>query len=568
MKNRRSAKKEGYDELVSDEFPRALERFNRLGYANCSDRSGEDDGYTSQESGGASRCSKSFAIGSSASQGDQKENGGEKDRIAPRSGLQFKVGPPFMSTKIETDLFNSSDTSIIPKIKSRIDRGFELNPQGEWIGYKRNYFTLVTAFGFSNLTREQTIHDRFHILDGSGNRININFFALRIISRCCEDNATVSLVQHTAKRDKGPQISPPIYPALPGSLPSHDIIKKTANIRNNEKIENLNRMFFLDVSEDDFPGSMLDTYPPGPISIAARYERIQFSTAINCRKYSTVNRHFVLGVQLLGFIEDDQSVVLAHSSTPPLIVRGRSPSNYQVDSKRKEAKAKVDYEYLSMFKSKSGEYSEPRVDKSEMEPPMGISHSYRRGDSGLKQYYYDSEDENISDINFPISSSILPPIEDYLNTLKGNYSLQVLPSRSKSKYTNNLSLDENEDLNYSLGNHVPRDLNFLENDEITKEYLEEPKLTTIDSNRKRTKHNDKHVSKKASSTKRKPFNEYYIDDAFKSDFPIKEEFEDEYEKQKEGKGEGEEEEDDDDDEDEECLRFQRELEECKYKYVN
>lgn len=563
MKNRRSAKKEGYDELASNEFPRALERFNKLGYADYSDRSDEDDGYTSQESGGASRCSKSFALGSSASQSDQKENGGEKDRIAPRSGLQFKVGPPFMGTKIETELFNSSDVSIIPKIKSRIDRGFELNPHGEWIGYKRNYFTLVTAFGFSNLTREQTIHERFHILDGSGNRININFFALRIISKCCEDNATVSLVQHTAKRDKGPQILPPIYPALPGSLPSHDIIKRTANIRNNEKIENLNRMFFLEVSEDDFPGSMLDSYPPGPISIAARYERIQFSTAINCRKYSTVNRHFVLGVQLLGFIDDDQSVVLAHSSTPPLIVRGRSPSNYQVDLKRKEVKTKEDYEYLHMFKSKPVEYNEPRINKSELATPMAISHSYMKEETGLKQYYYDSEDENISDMNFPISSSILPPIEDYLNTLKGNYSLQVLPSRSKLKFANNLSLDENDDLNYSLGNHIPRDLNFLENDKITKEYLEEPKLATIDLNRKRTKNNHKHVSKKASNKKRKSFNEYYIDDAFKLDYPIKEGFENEYEEQKGGDVE-----DEDDDEDEEYLRFQQELEECKYKYVN
>ncbi|CAK7891599.1 meiosis-specific transcription factor Ndt80p [[Candida] anglica] len=256
----------------------------------------------------------------------------KKDKIAPRSSLQFKVGPSFEKVLIDTPLYSrSSGATITPVINSRVDRGFDLI-DGEWIGYKRNYFTLVTAFEFKYHSRKQVLNDSFFVMDSDG-RLEIKFFALRIVSKCVEDGIMVNLIQHTAKRDKGPQISPPVYPSVPGTLPTHFTIKSAANIRNDAKIAHLNKLFFLSSDEamHASPNKLLSTYPIGPISIAARYERIQFSTSINCRKYSTVNRHFILTVQLLGFFDDDKSVILAHSSTPELVIRGRSPSNYQLE---------------------------------------------------------------------------------------------------------------------------------------------------------------------------------------------------------------------------------------------
>ena len=278
------------------------------------------------------------------SDGHMDPSNSELERIAPRSGSQFKIGPSFLPTEIENPLYCFKDCNeMVPKISSRVDRGFQRNSDHEWIGYKRNYFTLVTAFEFENATREEFIRESYFVVDRDGNPNDVRFLALRLISKCCEDNTMVTLVQHTAKRDKGPQTEPQVYPAIPGSLPAHETIKDAANIRNCNKIVNYNKLFYLakESMDDEFDleddnSSILHTYPDDVVSIAARYERIQFSSSINCRKYSMVNRHFVLGVQLLAMLNDGTSLVIAHSYTPPLIVRGRSPSNYLFETSRKE----------------------------------------------------------------------------------------------------------------------------------------------------------------------------------------------------------------------------------------
>lgn len=91
-------------------------------------------------------------------------------------------------------------------------------------------------------------------------------------------------------------------------------------------------MFYLDNAtlQKCMDTSILSTYPEGRIATVARYERIQFSTSINYRKSSMVNRHFILKVELLGLLDDGKYAVLASTETQPLVVRGRSPSNYQM----------------------------------------------------------------------------------------------------------------------------------------------------------------------------------------------------------------------------------------------
>lgn len=259
----------------------------------------------------------------------------KKRKVAPRSGLQFKVGPSFENTRFYRPIYiTSTNEDVFPYINARIDRGFE-NCNGEWIGYKRNYFTLVSCFEFEDRDPSIFFTEKFHIVNDYGEKENISCFALRLVSRCVEDDSPVNLIQHTAKRDRGPQYLPPVYPAISGYLPSHSIIKQASNIRNGDKIDQFNKLFFLDTSntpkiEED---SILNTYPEGRIATVARYERIQFSASINYRKPTMVNRHFTLKVELLGLLDDGKYAVLASTETQPLIVRGRSPSNYQM-SKR------------------------------------------------------------------------------------------------------------------------------------------------------------------------------------------------------------------------------------------
>lgn len=254
-------------------------------------------------------------------------------KTAPRSGNQFKVGPSFQATvQILPIHIVSTNEIILPIINARIDRGFDLI-NNEWIGYKRNYFTLVSAFEFEGHDDDIVSREKFYTVDKeSGSIIEILSFGIKLESRCCEDNSIVDLIQHTAKRDRGPQYSPPEYFAIPGELPSHEVIKKSANIRNESKVTSYNRLFFLDFSEfgELKIDCVLKTYPVDePAATVSRYERIQFSSAVNYRKPILTHRSFSLNVILFANIKEGKRINLAYSKTPALIIRGRSPSNYR-----------------------------------------------------------------------------------------------------------------------------------------------------------------------------------------------------------------------------------------------
>lgn len=257
-------------------------------------------------------------------------------RLAPRSSNQFRIGPPFCATINKIPIYNSKNAVVTPKICARLDRGFNLI-EGEWIGYKRNYFTLVASFFFVDCPLNIAATDNFFYYDSQNCKHHLTAFKIMLTSICPEDNASaVTLVQHTAKRDRGPQNAPPVYYAVPGQLPPHLTMKLVANIRNGEKIDRCNRLFYL-LQEEVLhivlahPTAILAKYPRDrSISLVSRYERIQFSSAGcgNRKSASTNNKHYILVIQLLGEDTTGHDVVLAYSESPPLVVRGRSPSNY------------------------------------------------------------------------------------------------------------------------------------------------------------------------------------------------------------------------------------------------
>ncbi|EDK37998.2 hypothetical protein PGUG_02096 [Meyerozyma guilliermondii ATCC 6260] len=271
-------------------------------------------------------------------------------KVAPRSSDLFKVGPQFSETRHHQDIYcKSNDMDVNPILGARIDRGFEMGETGTWIGYKRNYFTLVSSFTFENFDFERFLHNKFYTYEKSSrssvgeNKVEISYFAIRLVAKCSDDDVSISLIQHTPKRDKGPQFPPPIYPAVPGNLPDHSTVRASCNKRNNGKIENMNKIFYFDRAEYYHnanlnalkDNSVLKNYPSDSIARVARFERIQFSSSIRIKSTSVNSRYFTLHVELLGIIEDEDSqiqpILLSSIETPPLIVRGRSPSNYHKD---------------------------------------------------------------------------------------------------------------------------------------------------------------------------------------------------------------------------------------------
>lgn len=275
-------------------------------------------------------------------------------KIAPRSTLQFKVGPSFSPLREFNQIISdSTGAKIAVSLAPRIDRGFDYI-NDKWIGYKRNYFTLVTAFDIPGLPLNEVLRGSFKItISNSMLTHKVKYFAVRLMARCAEDKTDINLVQHTAKRDKGPQMTPPIHALIPSTLPNHQTIREASNVRNLSKMKKYDSSFFLhreQVCDNYQPGSLIHSYPEDCIKKVARYERVQFASSINLKKPSQMNKHFKLYVVLgcvvngdhvnrspdcpyRGFdcLVEDRSctfIPIAETGTPPLVIRGRSPSNY------------------------------------------------------------------------------------------------------------------------------------------------------------------------------------------------------------------------------------------------
>lgn len=262
--------------------------------------------------------------------------GANRDRLAPRSAFQFKLGPPFSETTVLCAIATLKGVPVVPAISARVDRGFDFH-HGQWIGYKRNYFALVASFSFANLPLQICAGESFYLTVPHGATVPLTSFRIRLSDINLSDpDAGPSLVQHTSKRDRGPQFDPPTYTAVPGELPLHDFMKLISNIRKNSRVEECYNLFFLNPREKALlqsnPSSIISTYPPhDEIAKVAKYERIQFLGAKNkgkCSSMSKLNSLFRLVVELLATADDANTYVLAYAQSPPLVIRGRSPANY------------------------------------------------------------------------------------------------------------------------------------------------------------------------------------------------------------------------------------------------
>ncbi|EMG48721.1 hypothetical protein G210_0659, partial [Candida maltosa Xu316] len=256
-------------------------------------------------------------------------------KIAPRSGLQFKIGPPFGLTNQIASLFiTETNRKVTPILSSRIDRGFE-NIDDEWIGYKRNYFSIVSSFSFDEFDESSSSVFQKHgfSIETVGEVHRVERFVIRLVSKSMEDDVDVVLVQHTAKRDRGPIFEPPIIPVIPGTIPDHELIRDGANIKKVSRIREFERLFCQ--NRDSLPTlnkfSILRNYNDSDsYTKVVKYERIQFASSFNAKKQAVnEKKRFILQIQLLAKLKDDKTyAIIATSNTPPLLIRSRSPGSY------------------------------------------------------------------------------------------------------------------------------------------------------------------------------------------------------------------------------------------------
>ncbi|KAK3082275.1 hypothetical protein LTS18_007831 [Coniosporium uncinatum] len=128
--------------------------------------------------------------------------------------------PPFDTQVNLCDLVCEGQV-ITPQIESKIEKGFFLSADGCWTCYRRNYFSVQCSF---TLSPHHVTQNRPLYIIHDNQRVQVQAMSMTL-SAAVDGQAgkSIDLVQHTPKRDKGPQLqvrNEKVYPTLPGR-PAH-----------------------------------------------------------------------------------------------------------------------------------------------------------------------------------------------------------------------------------------------------------------------------------------------------------------------------------------------------------
>jgi hypothetical protein len=177
------------------------------------------------------------------------------------------------------------------RLHTKVDRGFFL-ADNDWTCYRRNYFQVSGSFSLEGVGMLYEGQD-FPCLakDHNGQLEEIHCFMLGVSARLSDCDKAIQLIQHTPKRDKGPQTTP--VPKL---------------IR---------------------PGGNIGFSAVGSSQSIVTFERLQFKTATaNNGKRRAAQQYYVIVVELLAKLRNGHMVTVASARSSNLVVRGRSPGHY------------------------------------------------------------------------------------------------------------------------------------------------------------------------------------------------------------------------------------------------
>lgn len=256
---------------------------------------------------------------------------------------------PFENPETFLDLVSQEGIPFRPEITCKIEKGFFYSNERSWTCYRRNYFSVSCSYSFDPQVNGAAIYVKKK--DSRGDPQDLKQIqALSLSLSASIDGAngkTIELVQHTPKRDKGPQLKVsytklcpnqkgPLQPTsnsmghYSGSNYSYHQQGSTSSncpILPLQATENQSK----DTKEAILAGI---SFPP-PTSSTHTFERIQFKNATaNNGKRRAQQQYYHLIVELYADVRTSTSapeewVKIAHRVSHQVVVRGRSPSHYQ-----------------------------------------------------------------------------------------------------------------------------------------------------------------------------------------------------------------------------------------------
>jgi meiosis-specific transcription factor NDT80 len=243
---------------------------------------------------------------------------------------QSSETPPFNAQETYGTI-TCEGTTIVPTLDAKVEKGFFFSADRIWTCYRRNYFAVNVSYGLSPWVS----NSRLYLDQGNGKQPEqIQSMAVSLAA-AVDGSAgkTIELIQHTPKRDKGPQLSMKkelLAPTPPGKNHEHggyglNNFHQSSNVPGRQ----------LPLQNESDSSQQYSPTSHGSSTYQHGFERIQFKSATaNNGKRRAQQQYYHLIVELWANIQTTQDsepkwVKVAARSSHPVVVRGRSPSHYQ-----------------------------------------------------------------------------------------------------------------------------------------------------------------------------------------------------------------------------------------------
>jgi meiosis-specific transcription factor NDT80 len=266
--------------------------------------------------------------------------------------------PPFEPQEDLLEIRTDDGSTVVrPEIQAKITKGFFMSQDNCWTCYRRNYFSIQCSYSLDPHASNKSLYVlRLNKKSGSSSLEQIQAIAMSLSAAVDGTSGkAVDLVQHTPKRDRGPQTAiqkTKLLPTLPEfkgpTIDPHRLSLGTFGFAAPPDATIHPLHLPQQQSQDMAPSSSVDSLGFSSNSTASyseshssllnmtshTFERIQFKSATaNNGKRRAQQQYYHLIVELWADVREPSDrepnwVKIAERASSQVVVRGRSPSHY------------------------------------------------------------------------------------------------------------------------------------------------------------------------------------------------------------------------------------------------